>query len=166
MNTGLLIIRAIVGVTLMGHGVQKLFGWFGGRGLAGTGEGFERMGFRPGRLFALVAGSAEAGGGLLLAAGLLTPLGGAMVAGTMLNAALSTHRTNGFFLQNKGWEYTFVLGGVALGLAFTGPGAYSLDHALGWSLAGPAWGIAAIAAALVVGLATDLYRRRTLAAAS
>jgi putative oxidoreductase len=166
MDTGLLIIRAVIGVTLIGHGTQKLFGWFGGHGLEATGEGFERVGFRPGRMFALVAGTAEAGGGLLLLVGFLTPLAAAVVAGTMLNAALSAHRGNGFFLQNKGWEYTFVLGGVALALAFTGPGADSLDHVLGWNPAGTAWGFVALAAALVVGLATDLYRRRTLAAMS
>ena len=159
-------MRLVVGLTLTAHGLQKLFGWFGGRGPEGTGRSFEAMGFRPGKLFALVAGACETGGGLCLAAGLLMPLAAAVVAGTMLNAALSVHLKNGFFLSKNGWEYTFVIAGVAIGLTFTGPGAFSLDHAAGWAPSGAAWGAGAIAAALLVGLATDLYRRRTLAEAS
>src|SRR5438309_9215882 len=72
MNTGLLVVRAVIGLVLVGHGVQKLFGWFGGSGLTGAGEAMGAVGFRPGTLFAFVAGATEAGGGLLLALGLLT----------------------------------------------------------------------------------------------
>ena len=159
-------MRLVVGLTLAAHGFQKLFGWFGGRGPEGTGRSFEAMGFLPGRLFALVAGACEAAGGLFLAAGFLVPLAAATVAGTMLSAALSVHLKNGFFLSKNGWEYTFVIAGVAVGLAFTGPGVYSLDHAVGWTLSGPAWGAGAIAVALVAGLTTDAYRRHALAEAS
>ena len=144
--------------------LQKLFGWFGGSGIEVTGKAFETMGYRPGKFFAGVAGATETGGGVLLAAGLLVPLAAAMVAGTMLNAALSAHLKNGFWLQNRGWEYTFVIGGSAAGLGFTGPGTYSLDHAAGLALSGVRWGDAALAAALVIGMATNAYRLRTLAA--
>jgi putative oxidoreductase len=165
VDIGLLIIRLVIGVTIAGHGSQKLFGWFGGRGLRGTGESFERMGYRPGGLFALFAGTSECGGGILLVGGLLFPLAAAAVIGMMLNAALSVHLKNGFWVANTGWEYTFVIGGVAAGLAFTGPGRYSLDRAAGWTLSGTAWGIAGVALALAVGSATALYRRRSLASA-
>jgi putative oxidoreductase len=163
MDTGLLIVRAVIGLILVGHGVQKLFGWFGGHGLSTTGQGFGALGYRPGTLFAFVAGTTEAGGGLLLALGLFTPLAAAAIMGTMLNAALSAHVKKGFWLANGGYEYTLGLGGVAAGLAFTGAGAYSLDHAAGWTLGGTASGLFAVALALVTGMATDLYRRRNLA---
>jgi putative oxidoreductase len=163
MNTGLLIVRAVIGLVIVGHGVQKLFGWFGGHGLTTTSKGMGSLGYRPGTLFALVAGASEAGGGLLLALGLLTPLAAAAIVGTMLNAALSVHVKKGFWLANGGYEYTLVLGGVAAGLGFTGAGAYSLDHAAGWTLGGTAWGLVAVALGLVIGMATDLYRRRNLA---
>jgi putative oxidoreductase len=163
MNTGLLIVRAVIGLVLAGHGVQKLFGWFGGSGLTGAGEAMGAVGYRPGTLFAFVAGATEAGGGLLLALGLLTPLAAAAIVGTMLNAALSAHVKKGFWLANGGYEYTLILGGVAAGLGFTGAGAYSLDHAAGWTLGGTAWGLSALALGLVTGMVTDLYRRRNLA---
>ena len=163
MNIGLLVMRVVIGLILGGHGVQKLFGWFGGHGLANTGKAFGSVGYRPGTFFAFVAGTTEAGGGLLLALGLLTPLAAAAIMGTMLNAALSAHVKNGFWGSKGGYEYTLALGGVAAGLAFTGAGAYSLDHAAGWNLGGTAWGLFAVALALVTGMATDLYRRRNLA---
>jgi putative oxidoreductase len=163
MNIGLLVMRVVIGLVLGGHGVQKLFGWFGGHGLAKTGQAFGAVGYRPGMLFALVAGATEAGGGLLLALGLLTPLAAAAIIGTMLNAALSAHVKKGFWLANGGYEYTLALGAAAAGLGFTGAGAYSLDHALGWNLGGTSWGLFAVALGLVIGMATDLYRRRNLA---
>jgi putative oxidoreductase len=165
MDIGLLVVRALIGLILFGHGAQKLFGWFGGPGLPTAGKGMESLGYRPGTLFAFVAGATEAGGGLLLALGLLTPLAAAAIMGTMLNAALSVHVKNGFWATKGGYEYTLALGGVAAGLGFTGAGAYSLDHAAGWVLGGTAWGLSALALALVIGTATDLYRRRTLAVA-
>src|SRR5437588_306946 len=163
MNTGLLVVRAVIRLVLVGHGVQKLFGWFGGSGLTGAGEAMGAVGFRPGTLFAFVAGATEAGGGLLLALGLLTPLAASAIIGTMLNAALSAHVKKGFWLANGGYEYTLNLGGVAAGLGLPGAGAYSLDLAVGWTLVGTAWGLFALALALVIGMVTDLYRRRNLA---
>jgi len=91
MSFGLLILRLVVGLTMAAHGAQKLFGWFGGYGLAGTGQFFEQLGFRPGRVQAALAGTAELVGGLFLAAGFLTPAAAAAVAAVMLVAAVSVH---------------------------------------------------------------------------
>src|SRR5881397_3947916 len=105
MSIGILILRLVVGVTLAAHGAQKLFGWFGGYGLTGTGQFFEQLGFRPGRLQAALAGGAEFLGGLLLAAGFLTPFASAAVIAVMLVAAVSVHVAKGFFAHTGGYEY-------------------------------------------------------------
>jgi putative oxidoreductase len=126
-DLGLLALRIAVGGTLVAHGVQKLFGWFGGRGLEQTGATFDRLGFRPGKLNAIAAGLGEAGGGALLAVGLGTPGASAAVAGTMIVAS-SMHVDKGFFNGKGGFEYPAVLGWSAAALALTGPGALSLDH--------------------------------------
>src|SRR3954471_1606545 len=97
MAEGLLIIRVTLGLLLFAHGTQKLFGWYGGHGLDGTGGFFESVGHRPGRMMATVAGLSEAGGGMLLALGLLTPLGSAMIIGTMIVAAASVHAPHGLW---------------------------------------------------------------------
>jgi putative oxidoreductase len=149
METGLLIIRVVLGVVFVAHGTQKLFGWFGGFGIAGTGGWLASMGFRPARLHATVSGLSELGGGLLLAFGLLTPLGAAAVAGVMIVAIATVHLPNGFFNTPGGYEFNLTLAATALALAFTGPGRYSLDSAFQWSLAGTEWGLAAIAASVV-----------------
>jgi putative oxidoreductase len=129
-DLGLLALRLGVGATLIAHGTQKLFGWFGGHGLAGTAGFFESVGFTPGRANALLAGAGEAGGGSLLALGLATPAAGAAVAGTMAVAA-SMHKDNGFFAQDGGLEYPAVLALTAGAIALSGPGRLSLDAALG-----------------------------------
>lgn len=161
MSIGLLILRLVVGLTLAAHGTQKLFGWFGGYGLSGTGQFLEQLGFRPGRLQAALAGTAELLAGLFLAAGFLTPAAAAAVFAVMLVAAVSVHLKSGFFAHNGGYEYTLVLGGTALALAFTGPGALSLDQALGISWSGEAWGLAALAAGLIGGGVPLLARHTT-----
>jgi len=129
-DLGLLALRLGVGATLVAHGTQKLFGWFGGHGLAGTAGFFESIGFTPGRANALLAGAGEAGGGSLLALGLATPAAGAAVAGTMAVAA-SMHKDNGFFAQDGGLEYPAVLALTAGAIALSGPGRLSLDAAFG-----------------------------------
>jgi putative oxidoreductase len=159
MDTGLLLLRVVLGLLMMGHGSQKLFGWFGGHGLEGTGGAFHGMGYRPGKFWAAVAGASELGGGCLLALGLLTPLGAAAIIGTMFNAAMAVHAKNGVWITSGGFEYTLVIATGAATLAFTGPGAASLDAALGLDLSGVWWGIAAIVVALVVGAASDIRRR-------
>jgi putative oxidoreductase len=165
MSVGLLILRLVVGLSLAAHGAQKLFGWFGGYGLAGTGQFLEQLGFRPGRLHAAQAGIAELVGGLFLAAGLLTPAAAAAVVAVMFVAAVSVHISKGFFAHNGGYEYTLVLGGAALALAFTGPGALSVDQALGVSWSGETWGLAALAAGLIGG-AVPLIARRMVGTAT
>lgn len=115
---------------LAAHGTQKLLGWFGGGGLEGTGQFMESVGYAPGRASATAAGLAEAGGGTLLALGLATPAAGAAAAGAMAGAS-AVHAPNGFFNAGGGYEYAATLGLTAAGLAVTGPGRISLDHALG-----------------------------------
>jgi putative oxidoreductase len=160
MSVGILILRLAVGLTLAAHGAQKLFGWFGGYGIAGTGQFLEQLGFRPGRLHAAQAGIVEVVGGLFLAVGLLTPAAAAALVAVMLVAAVSVHVKGGFFLQGGGYEYTLVLGAAALALAFTGPGAISLDRALGITWSGETWGLGALAAGLIGG-AVPLIARKT-----
>jgi len=133
---GLLAVRLVLGLGLASHGAQKLFGWFGGHGLEGTGGFFESLGFRPGTLFAGMAGLGELGGGLLVATGLLGPIGPALAILVMAVAMLAVHRPNGFFASENGVELPLLYAAGALGLAATGPGALSLDALLGL---GGAW---------------------------
>jgi putative oxidoreductase len=159
MEIGLLLLRVTVGLTLAAHGAQKLFGWFGGPGLDATGRAFEGLGFQPGRRHALMAGLVETVGGLLLALGLFTPIGAAVVLSVMLVAALSVHVKQGFFITAGGYEYNLVLGVAGLVLAFTGPGLLSLDAAFGLGLSGPIWGVAAFGVGLT-GALLQLAQRR------
>lgn len=129
-DLGLLLLRLGTGGVLAAHGAQKLLGWFGGHGIEGTGQFMESVGYSPGKASATAAGLAEAGGGTLLALGLATPAAGAAAAGGMAGAA-AVHAPNGFFNQSGGLEYAATLGLAATGLAITGPGRLSLDHALG-----------------------------------
>ncbi len=127
INLGLLLIRLVIGVLFIGHGVQKLFGWFGGYGLKGTGGWFESIGVKPGVIMALLAGLAELFGGILFALGFLTPLAGIMIAGTMVIAIVKVHAANGLWATSNGYEFNLTLLVVAIGVALTGPGQYSLD---------------------------------------
>jgi putative oxidoreductase len=161
MEIGLLFLRLAVGLTLAAHGAQKLFGWFGGPGLSGLGEAFARLGFQPGRRHALVAGLVEVGGGLLLALGLLTPVAGALVFSVMLVAAVSVHFKQGFFNTSGGYEYNLILAVAGLAIAFTGPGALSMDALLGLTMTGAFWGVAAFIVGLIGGLITLAQRSPT-----
>ena len=127
---GLLMLRLAVGGTLVAHGTQKLFGWFGGDGPTGTGTLFEAIGFRPGKRNALMAGLAETGSGTLLALGLGTPAAGSAAAATMATAA-SVHAPHGFFAAGGGLEHPGIVGTAAASLAVAGPGRFSLDHLTG-----------------------------------
>jgi len=127
INIGLLIIRLVIGLLFVGHGAQKLFGWFGGYGLKGTGGWFESIGMKPGVTMALFAGFAELIGGVLFALGLLTPLAGIMIAGTMIMAIVKVHASNGLWATSNGYEYNLTLLAVAIGIALIGPGQYALD---------------------------------------
>lgn len=159
MEVGLLLLRLAVGSIIAAHGAQKLFGWFGGPGLAGTSGWLESLGFRPGRLHATVTGLAEFGGGLLLMLGLLTPLGAAAALGVMLVAIVTVHWEKGFFNMEGGFEFNLMLAVAALTLAFTGAGKYSLDGALGWDLAGTSWGLAVAGLGVLSGLSVLTTRR-------
>lgn len=166
-NLGLLLLRLAVGLTMASHGAQKLFGWFGGYGIAGTGGFMESLGLRPGRTHATLAGLSELAGGLLLALGLLTPIGSMMIVAVLIVASLTAHRGKGFYNTAGGWELPFILGAGALTLAFTSAGTYSLDAALdidtqlaGWKVGLAALVLAAIGAVVVV--ATRGGVRRTV----
>src|SRR5579859_7921078 len=164
MALGILLLRLVVGLTLAAHGAQKLFGWFGGYGLAGTGQFFEQLGFVPGKRNALAAGLAEAGGGLLLALGLATPVAAVLIVSVMIVAAVSAHVAKGFFAHTGGYEYTLVLGVAALSVAFTGPGPISLDAVLGIDFSGIYEGLAALVAGSI-GAAAPLAGRKVPVAA-
>lgn len=127
-DAGLLLLRVVLGLTVAAHGVQKLFGWFDGGGISGTGQFFTASGYPAGETMAVVAGLAETLGGLALAVGLLTPLAGAAVLGTMINAA-AVHSTGAFFAP-KGAEYEILLAVAAATLTLTGPGRYAVDRLL------------------------------------
>ena len=159
MNFGLLVARLVVGLVMAAHGSQKLFGWFGGYGIAGTGGYFETVGFKPGRLLAAVAGLSEFAGGLLIAFGLFGPIGPAMVLAVMVTAS-SLHWQNGLFAMSNGLEVPLLYIAAAVGFALTGPGAYSLDAALGltgWWTTGLSW--AALAAGALGGAVNVALRR-------
>ncbi|WP_178023848.1 DoxX family protein [uncultured Paenibacillus sp.] len=130
MALALLIIRLVLGFTMMAHGAQKLFGWFGGYGPKGTGGWMESLGIKPGVLMAVLAGLAEFGGGLLVAAGLFTPIGAALLILTMIVAIASVHAKNGFWSTAGGYEYNLLLIAVSVALILSGAGAYSLDALL------------------------------------
>lgn len=130
MAVGLLVIRVIVGLLFVGHGAQKLFGWFGGYGPKGTGGWLESIGVKPGVTMAVVAGLMELVGGLLFVLGLLTPVGAVLIILTMIGAIKTVHGQNGLWSTANGYEYNLVLLAVAAGVALTGAGAYSLDALL------------------------------------
>jgi putative oxidoreductase len=144
------------------HGAQKLFGWFGGPGLAGTAGYLDSIGFRPGRLNAIVAGVTETAGGVLLAVGLATPSTGAATASTMAVAA-ATHSPQGFFAMKGGYEYPAVLGLASGTLALAGAGKLSLDEVLDHRFA---HGRLALISAVVTAAATAVVLRRRQAALS
>jgi putative oxidoreductase len=131
LSAGLLVGRAVLGLAMAAHGAQKLFGWFGGHGLAGTAGFFEMLGFRPARLFAFGAAAGELVSGLLVASGLLGPVGPALILALMIVAALAVHWKHGFFVMTNGVEVPVLYATGALTLAFTGYGAFSLDAVLG-----------------------------------
>jgi len=145
MKVGRLLLRAAVGGFFIGHGTQKLFGWFGGRGLKTQAEMFDGMGLKPGIVHASAAGAAETLGGAGLLLGYRTPLASASIISVMLTAINRVHLKNGPWAANGGYEYNAVLIAAAATLAESGPGTLSLDALRGKERSGAKWGIASLA---------------------
>jgi putative oxidoreductase len=133
-NFALLLVRLTIGSLLAGHGAQKLFGWFGGHGLEGTAGWMESIRLRPGKVWAMLAGLSEFGGGLLILLGFLNPLGPLAVIGAMGMATAKVHWGKPIWVTSGGAELPITNMSVALALALSGPGDYSLDHLLGVKL--------------------------------
>jgi putative oxidoreductase len=163
MDTALLVLRLVAGLLFAGHGSQKLFGWFGGGGIERTGDSFESMGLRPGRLQATGAGFNEFAGGLLLAAGLLTPVAATLIIATMTAAVITVHAKNGPWNTSQGWELNALYATIGFTVAAIGAGQISLDHALGLDIAGIGWALAALAAGLLGGSGAVVLGRRASA---
>jgi putative oxidoreductase len=152
----MILLRLVVGLALAAHGSQKLFGFFGGGGLAGTRTFFAGLGFRTPLVMAFVAGLSELGGGLLFAFGLVTPLAALALTVVMLNAIGTVHWKKGFFNSAGGYEYNLLIAASAVAVTATGPGRFSLDHAFGWAgrISGPWWALGIVVLAPLIALAT------------
>jgi putative oxidoreductase len=162
MSYGLLLIRVVVGTQMAAHGAQKLFGWFGGSGPRGTAGFFGNLRFRNPFAMALMAAVAELSGALF-AFGLLTPVAALAIAVVMVNAIATVHFANGYFAGDGGYEHNLGILAVAVGIAATGPGRFSLDRLIGWdgSISGLWWGLGVLGAAALISLAVlTLGRRR------
>ncbi|MFE1312882.1 DoxX family protein [Streptomyces sp. NPDC058755] len=154
---GLLLVRLTFGLLMAAHGAQKLFGVFGGDGLTATGRLFASIGYRPGRLFAMIGGLSEFLGGLGLALGLFTPLAAAALIGMMINAMVTVTGAHGLWDADGGVEYSVCITVVAIAIAAIGPGRLALDRFFrwgtgGWGEAGFALGLGGVAAAITLSL--------------
>jgi putative oxidoreductase len=165
MSYGILFLRVVLGSIMAAHGAQKLFGWFGGGGPRGTADGFTQLRFRAPLLLALAAGLAELGGGLLIAAGLLTPLAALAIAVVMLNAIGTVHWPNGFWNTRGGYEFNLLVLTAAVAIAATGAARFSLDNLIGWAdnINGLWWGVGVIAISVLVSAVTLTIGRRSSA---
>ncbi|MEU6810498.1 DoxX family membrane protein [Streptomyces sp. NPDC046831] len=156
-DCGLLLLRLTFGLLMAAHGAQKVFGLFGGEGLAATGKGFAALGYHPGKLFAAVGGLSELLGGLGLALGLLTPLAAAALIGVMINAMATVTGAHGLWATEGGVEYSVCIAVVALAVAAIGPGRLAVDRLFrwgtgGWKEAAFALGLGGIAAAVTLSI--------------
>ncbi len=163
MHLARLAARATIGGLFIGHGTQKLFGWFGGPGLDGAAQMMDGLQMHPPKRNAIAAGATEAGGGALLAAGLATPLATSSLIGVMTTAIRKVHGANGVWSSKGGWEYNAALIAALATLAETGPGKLSLDHALGIEKKGTALALAAAGAGVAMSYVTTELGRREAA---
>jgi putative oxidoreductase len=159
MTVGLMILRVVVGALFAGHGAQKLSGWFGGHGINGTARFMQSLGFRNGRAAAVLTGLTEAGSGLMLTLGFLTPLAAAGIVGVMLTAIAAAHLRNGLWNTSGGIELPLVYAAAAAALGFAGPGTFSVDRLCGFHLAGTAYGAGALALGFAAALMALAARR-------
>ena len=161
LGLGLLVLRLVLGTYMAAHGAQKLLGWFGGHGLNATGEFMAQLGFRQGRTFATLASVTEVASGLLVALGLLGPIGPALMISVMIVAAATVHWKAGAFAQNGGVEVPVLYAVGALALALTGFGRFSLDAVLGLApLESPSIAYAVLAVGILGGFANLAMRGR------
>ncbi|TMK71196.1 MAG: DoxX family protein [Actinobacteria bacterium] len=159
MDLALLVLRLVVGLTFAAHGAQKLFGAFGGPGIAGTAGFFEQIGLRPGKLHAWAAGIAEFFGGLAIALGIVTPVPAAALIAVMTAAVITVHLKNGFFVTNQGYEFNLALAAALFALAGIGAGGWSLDNALGIDMTGTGWALGALGVGLIGGIVAVMSGR-------
>lgn len=160
MQVARFIGRLTIGGLFIGHGAQKLMGWFDGPGLAGTEQMMSSLQMHPPRRNAVAAGATELGGGALIAAGLGTPLAAASLIGVMTTAIRKVHWSNGLWSASGGYEYNLVLIASLAALAEAGPGKLSLDHAFGIERRGTRWALGAVALGAAASYATTELGRR------
>lgn len=158
VSLGVLILRLVVGLTMAGHGAQKVFGWWGGPGINGWTQSVTKLRIRPATPWAWIAALSELGGGLMFALGLLSPLGSLAIAGTMLVAIATVHWANGFWNGKRGYEFNLALLASVVAVALTGPGTYSADQIIGIHLPEPITLIVGTIA-VIVGVASTLAFR-------
>lgn len=156
MKLGRLAARIVIGGLFIGHGTQKLFGWFGGPGLDGATQMMDSLSLRPGRRYAVMSSVAETAGGASVALGALTPLGASALMGSMITAIRTVHLKNGPWVTEGGYEYNLVLIVALLALVDGGPGPLSVDRRLGIHDTGAGWALAALAAAAAGSAITTL----------
>jgi putative oxidoreductase len=161
MELALLVLRLVIGLTFVAHAALKLFSVRGGGGIQGTADAFDQIGLRPSKFHAWLAALSELGGGVLIALGLVTPVAAAALIAVMTAAVVTVHVRYGFFATNNGYEYNLVLATAAFALAGTGPGDWSLDHALDVHMSGTGWALGALGAGVLGGLGAALSGRLT-----
>lgn len=161
-DVAMTVLRVAAGAIFFAHGMQKLAGWFGGTGLAGTEQMMASLGLHPPRLQATMAALAETGAGVLLLTGLLMPLAALLACSVMLTAILTVHIKNGLFASNGGYELNLALIAPALALACVGPGWLSLDNLVGITWSSWRWALVALIVAAAGAVGTVTLARRPL----
>jgi putative oxidoreductase len=151
MSFVMAVLRCVLGVLFLGHGAQKVFGSFGGGGPDKTAEAFDSMGLKPGKPMALAAGASEMTGGALLMLGLATPLAATLLSSVMTGAIEAVHGKKGPWVTQGGYEYNLVILASLLTVVGAGPGALSVDHALGIERTGAGWALASVGAGALAG---------------